>query len=423
MFLTTPRVFYHGRALPVTLPPHWRLLAAAEPRDAPALPDPATAVREIVAHPLGMPPLAEVVSGLAKQRTVIISEDLERPTPVHRLLPPLLAELKRLGIADAAIDVIIGRGTHRLPSPAEVAAKLGPEAVARVRVSVHDPDAADLVELGSTSRGTVVRVNRLVAEAGLIIGIGTANVHYFAGYGGGPKLILPGVCARSTIRQNHVWVRDPQARAGVTTGNPIWEDMLEASRLARYTLAINALPNACGEVHRLFGGEVAAQQEAWIRVFKDIYGVPVPGLADVTIACGYPLEMSLIQSGKAVMMADTVTKPGGAIVLVSACRDGAGPMMYETLRQRPRPEEVIDWIADGRASTTGGTMASRVRRMLESKRLLVVTDGLSPEQLAEMGMEHAPSLEAALAALSGRGPQEAIILPVGGSTFPYLVRE
>jgi nickel-dependent lactate racemase len=415
------RGFFKGQEISFDLPEGWNLLAMAEPKDVPGIADVGAAVRELLANPIGMAPLAEVVKDLPHTKTVIISEDQTRPTPVDEIMVPLLAELNRLGIADDAIDVIIGRGTHRHPDDDEVRAKVGQEAMERLRVSVHQAEADDMVHVGTTSRGTEVHVNRLVAEAALIIGIGTANPHYFAGYGGGAKIVLPGVAARETIKQNHVWIRDPQANAGIMEGNPIWEDMLEAARLARLTFKFDAVLNTHKKVYKLFGGEVEAQQKAAVEALKEVYGVAVPALADVTITSGYPLETNLIQSGKSILLADTITKRGGTIVLISACSDGPGPLMYETLSQRPGAQEVIDWIATGKANTTGGPMASRLRALVESKRLVVVTEGLSAQQLADMEFSYATSAEEAVAELAaGNGQMDAIVLPVGGSTFPYL---
>jgi nickel-dependent lactate racemase len=286
---------------------------------------------------------------------------------------------------------------------------------------VHDPEPDDLVYVGTTSRGTEVRVNPLVAEASLIIGIGTSNPHYFAGYGGGAKIILPGICGRETIKQNHVWARDAKAVAGIREGNPIWEDMLEAARLVGITMKFDTVVNANKEIYQLFGGEVEAQQNAAVECLKSVYGVEVPALADVTITSGYPLETNLIQSGKAILLAETVTKPGGTIVLVSACSDGPGPLIYETLSQHPSAEEVIDWIACGKANTTGGPMASRLRSLVAAKRLVVVSDGLTEQQLADMEFGFAPSLDQAIGKLAAsNGHRDAIVLPVGGSTYAYV---
>ena len=415
------RGFYKGEQFSFDLPEGWNLLAMAEPKDVPGLADVGARVRELLADPIGMPSLAEVIVGLPNTKTVIISEDQTRPSPVYQILEPLWAELNKLGIPDSDIDVIIGRGTHRFTEPDEIRAKIGDKAVDKLRVTVHDPEADDLVFIGKTSRDTEVFVNKLVADASLIIGIGTSNPHYFAGYGGGAKIILPGVCGRETIKQNHVWTRDANAVAGVREGNPIWEDMLEAARLVGITMKFDTVVNAAKEIYALFGGEVEAQQDAAIEALKAVYGVAVPAMADVTITSGYPLETNLIQSGKAILLAETVTKPGGTIVLVSACSDGPGPLVYETLSERPSAQEVIEWIACGKANTTGGPMASRLRALVETKKLIVVSDGLTEQQLTDMEFGFAPDVAKAIADLAGgNGSRDAIVLPVGGSTFPYL---
>jgi nickel-dependent lactate racemase len=413
--------FFKGEAFTFDLPEEWNLLAMAEPKDKPGLADVGEAVRELLAQPIGMAPLADVVKALDHKKTVFISEDQTRPTPVSQILIPTLNELNRMGIPDDEVDVIIGRGTHRLPTDEEILGKLGQEVLDRLSVSVHNADEDDFTHMGTTSRDTAVYVNRLVAEAALVIGIGTINPHYFAGYGGGPKLILPGVCSRETIKQNHVLIRDPKANAGIMEGNPVWEDMLEAARIAKLTFKFDALLNSSKEICSMFGGEVEAQQKAAVEGLKEMYGVAVPAQADVTITSGYPLEVNLIQSGKAILLADTVTKPGGTIVLISSCPSGAGPLMYETLSQRPASDEVVQWIAEGRANTTGGPMASRLRNLVQSKGLVIVTEGLTPEELADMEFGYAPSVDDALKTLAGdNGRRDVIVLPVGGSTFPYL---
>jgi nickel-dependent lactate racemase len=216
-------------------------------------------------------------------------------------------------------------------------------------------------------------------------------------------------------------IREPGTTQGIMEGNPLWEDMLEAARLAGLDMKIDCLLNAETKIYKIFVGEVEAEQREAIAALKSIYGAPVPKLADVTITSGYPLETDLIQSGKSILLADDITREGGTVILISACPDGAGPMMYETLRERPGPDEVVDWIAAGKASTTGGPMASRLRRLLATKGLIVVTEGLTKQQLEDMEMEHAASIEDALVRASKKYPKaEVIVLPIGGSTFPYV---
>jgi len=394
----------------------------AEPKQVPALADVASEVVNAVENPIGSPPLSEMVKRAGTGKVVILSEDQTRPTRTGLIILPLIEHLNELGISAGQIEVIIARGTHREPSQEELQAKLGEEVIKRVRVSVHDPDDPEkLVQMGSTSRGNPCWLNKTYAEAGLKIAIGTVNPHYFAGYSGGPKIILPGVCGRETIKHNHVLIRYEGTVQGNREGNILWEEMLEVARISGLDMKIDALLTPAKEIHKLYAGDVSEAHKAAVRGLLDIYGVPIPRLADVTITSAYPLEINLIQSGKAILLADLVTKPGGTILLLSACNDGAGPLMYETLSQRPAPDQVVDWIAQGKASTTGGPMASRLRKLLQTKKLLLVTEGLTPQQLADMEMDWAPSIGEALEVLGKAYPSaDTLVLPVGGASFPYL---
>ena len=418
----TVKGYYNDQALTFELPEGWTLLTMSEPKDVPPAESVEQLVREGLKNPIGMAPLAEIVSSLQNRTAVIISEDQTRPAPVGEVALPLINELNSLGIDDEHIEVIIGRGTHREITQSELRQKLGDEVPNRVKVSVHDPDdEGNLVNVGTTTRGTPCWANRKVVEAGLKVGIGTINPHYFAGYGGGPKIILPGVSGRDSVRHNHVLMREPNTTQGVTDGNPLWEDMLEAARLVGLDMKIDCLLNAEKKIYKIFVGDVEEAQREAIKGLKEVYGAPVPKQADVTITSAFPLETNMIQSGKSILLADEITRPGGTVILLSACPDGPGPLMYETLSQKPGPEEVVDWIAEGKASTTGGPMASRLRKLLSTKSLLIVTEGLTKEQLADMEIEHATSIEDALAQVAQRySTAEVIVLPVGGSTFPFV---
>jgi nickel-dependent lactate racemase len=413
---------YDNRPLTFELPEGWNLLAMSEPKDVPEAASVEQLVKEGLKNPMGMAPLAQIIGSLDTKSVAIVIEDQTRPAPVGEVALPLINELNALGVVDDKIEVIVGRGTHRPITQDELRQKLGDEVLDRVKVSLHDPDdEANLVKVGTTSRGTPCLANRTFVEAGFTVGIGTINPHYFAGYGGGPKIILPGVSSRETIRHNHVLIRQPGTNQGIMEGNPLWEDMLEAARLVGLDMKIDCLLNAEKKIYQLFIGEVEAAQREAVAALKAVYGAPVPKLADVTITSAFPLETDLIQSGKSILLADDITKDGGMVILLSACPDGAGPVMYETLRERPAPDQVVDWIASGKASTTGGPMASRLRRLLASKSLMVVTEGLTKEQLEDMEMEHAASIEDALARAAKKYPKaDVIVLPNGGSTFPYL---
>jgi len=417
---TQAKGFFRGQAVSFTLPASWKLLAMAEPREGKPSLSLESMVVAALRSPVGMPPLSEILPRPNK-RVVIISDDHTRPTPVGEVLLPLLAELNRLGIRDEDIEVVIAPGTHRTPLEADLRKKLGPEILQRLQVSVHDPDDPNLVHLGTTRRGTPMWCNKIVAEAGLKIGIGLCNPHYFAGYSGGAKIILPGVSGRETARANHTWSSDPNCREGKMKGNPLWEDIVEMARIVGLDMKIDLVMNTEMEVYHVSAGEMEKAQKVATRAVLELYGVSVPQMADVTVTSSYPLEADLIQSGKAVSLADNVTRPGGTIIVLSACCDGAGPLLYETLSQRPEPETIVRWMEEGKASPTGGPMAAKFRSVLKDKRVLLVTDGLPEAKIRDMEMDYASSIGEALHKVSKTHPEaEAIVLPVGGSTFPYL---
>jgi nickel-dependent lactate racemase len=416
---TQGKLYFQGQEIFFDLPDDWNLLAQAEPKDAPALPDLKEAVGEALRSPLGTKPLQDLVPSSGD--VVIISEDQTRPSPIGRVMEPLVEMLNDHGISDDRIKVVIGRGTHRKATAEEIRTKLGAMAE-RLEVTIHDCDDADnLVLMGMTGRDTPVWINRKVAEAGLSIAIGTINPHYFAGYGGGAKLILPGVSGRETIAQNHSMVADEKARQGIMETNPIWEDMLEAARIANLGMKIDLVLNTSKEVHRLFAGEVETVQRAAVKALLAVYGLEVPRMADITLTSGYPLEVNLIQSGKAMLLANEVTREGGAIVLLSALSDGAGPKMYETLSQKPDADTIVQWIREGKTEPTSGPLAAMIRNLLQSKTLMVVSDGMTGQQIEDMDMEYAPSIGEAIEKLKPRFESpDVIISPVGGSTFPFV---
>jgi len=415
--------FFKNEPVTFRLPEGWKLLAMAEPQSVPAAQDINAAVKHAINNPVGMPKLATLFP-LKNPKVAILVDDQTRPTPAHQVLMPLVEVLAGLGVKDEDIEVVMARGTHTPPNEAGIRRKIGDEAYERFRFTMHDPDdESKLTYVGTTSRGNKVYINSVVASAGLVIGIGLCNPHYFAGYGGGPKIVLPGICSRKTIAYNHHMISDPNTVADITKGNPIWEDMLETARLAKLAMKIDVVLNQDQEIYKVFAGEIEAAQAAAIAALKEVFGVPVPKLSDVTITSGYPLESNLIQSGKALLNADIVTKKGGVVILMSACDEGAGPLFYETLSERPAPETVIEWVGNGKASPTGGPMAARVRELLKTKKLIVVTDGVAPEKLADMEMIYAPTVEEALKIAAAHHPNaEVTILPVGGSTLPILPR-
>lgn len=187
-------------------------------------------------------------------------------------------------------------------------------------------------------------------------------------------------------------------------------------------LKLDIVLNTKREIYKVFSGEVERVQKKGVDAFMDVYGISVKRKADITITFSYPLETNFIQSAKAGLIAERVTKPGGTIILLTACLEGIGKMFYEALKDKLRPEEALEWIEKGRISPSGGVVISRLRRLLEGKGVIIVTNRSLKEKIRDMDMEYAPSIQDAISLVSKRYKKapDVIILPIGGLTFPLI---
>jgi lactate racemase len=410
-------VRYNGSDEALELPDSWRVLGIGNPGAVEPLADVGVAVTKALAAPVGMSSLR---SGFAGVRKVVIAvDDQTRPTPAAQVIAALLPDLRAMGIADANVTIVVAKGTHAWPTDQQVRAKVG-AAASGCRTIVHDPDdESGLTLMGTTTRGTPVWINRAVAEADLFIGVGAVVTHYMAGYGGGPKLVLPGVAGRKSIMANHTIARSREAAQARTAGNPLYEDMLEAALIAKLAMKIDVVLDMNNQPVDVVAGAVAAGHQAAIASYNRLFGFPVPVKADVTITSGFPLEIELLQSCKAVLSADLATKDGGAIILFSACTNGVGPGFGEAMRKKPQPAEVWDWVGDGRTTPTGGPMVARVLDVLQTKRVVVVTPKLSADEVRAMGFEYAASGAEALALVASEMPNAGVLVfPSGAAINP-----
>jgi nickel-dependent lactate racemase len=414
------KAYYKGNVMNFSLPTEWTVLGVGEPKETPAIPSLDAVLTKKLENPINTPSIQQLAT--SAQNATIIVDDQTRPTPAHQLLPTILQVLNSANISDGNINLIIGRGTHRAPTDNEIKTKIGNKVYDRIPIEVHDPDNQQaLTYLGVSTLGTPIWINKKVAEADLTIAIGNIAPHYFAGYGGGGKIILPGVSGRKTIVKNHTLIKDPNTIQGKIDGNVVYSDMLEIARKAGLDLKIDVILNMENQIADFSVGEVGAEHAQGIARFNEIYGFRPPRKADITITCGYPLESNLIQSSKAVMSADLITKDKGTIILVSACYDGTGHGLYETLREKPEPEEVIEWIAHGKSLPSGGPVASRTRAILKKKQVVVVTDGVASQKIEDIGMIPYTTLSEAIDDLaSSHKTADVIILPSGSSVNPLI---
>ncbi len=401
-----------------------RVLACKEPGE---LPDQNAAVKQALAHPISSPPLAEIVK--PGERVVIVTSDITRYTGSEIYLPILVEELNRCGIPDKDIEVIIALGIHRKQTADEHRKILGP---IFGRIAVHDHECDDpgqLVDLGRTSSGLPVQVNRRVMEADRVIVTGTVALHYFAGFGGGRKSLVPGVASRETCMATHFAIfnppepggRDPRARTANLDDNPVHQAILEAARMISPDFLLNTVLTPGKRIAAVYCGDLEAAHLAGCRLATELYTVPMEQPADMAVvSCGgHPKDINFIQSHKALDYGVQAVKPGGTVILLAACPDGFGnPTFFDWFRFDDL--DVFEKALRERYEINGQTALATLTKARTWRVILV--SGFTREQTERMGMEKADNLDAALQMAYEHLPADAdvVVIPDGGSILPVV---
>jgi nickel-dependent lactate racemase len=304
--------------------PTRNFLGTIEPKEKSGVPDPRVEVERALREPIGTKQLSEIAK--PGDKVAIVVDDATRVTPTYLMVPPLLDELNKAGVKDEDITVIFGCGTHRAVNPDEMKKLVGEETLKRVRAVNHDCNAKDQVFLGKTSFGTKVYVNKVFANADVKILAGDVDLHYYAGYGGGRKSVLPAVSSAETIQHNHAMLLHPKSRTGVLEGNPVHEDMVEAAKLAKVNFILNIVTNSKLELVQAFAGDLELAFYEGVKLVDEMYKVPIDRRADIVVVSpgGNPLDINLYQAYKGVDNALEAVKRGGVIVLVAECPEGHG---------------------------------------------------------------------------------------------------
>ncbi len=304
-------------------------LGTINPKELAAAPDARAEIERALHEPIGSKKLSEIVKPDSK--IAIVVDDATRHAPSEVMLLPVLTELNAAGVKDESVTVIFGCGTHRSVTDEEAKRLLGEEAYKRVKSISHDCRASDLIHVGNTkTHGNKVFLNRKFAEANVKILLGDVGFHYYAGYGGGRKSVLPAVAGEETIKHNHAMLLNPNARTGILTGNPVHEDMTEAARLAKVDFIVNTISNSKGEIVKAFAGDFEEAFNEAVKAVNDMYRVSVDRRADIVVASpgGYPADMNLFQAYKALDNALEIVKRGGVVILVAECAEGHGNQVF-----------------------------------------------------------------------------------------------
>jgi nickel-dependent lactate racemase len=370
-------------------------------------------VDEALEHPAGTPPLRVMAEG--KKNVVLIASDHTRPVPSRIIVPRLLAEIRR-GSPEADITILVATGCHRETTRTEMEGKFGPEIMKREKILVHDCDSPHMVYLGKLPSGGDIIINRLAVEADLLIAEGFIEPHFFAGFSGGRKSVLPGIASRKTVVYNHnaEFIAHPMARTGVVEGNPIHIDMLYAARKARLDFICNVVINARKEVIYAAAGDCDLAHRRGSEFLLDKCRVDaVP--ADIAISTngGYPLDQNIYQAVKGMTAAEATVKKGGVIIMLAKSNDGHGaPEFHKTFAEEKDLDRMLDtFMKTPKENTRIDQWQSQIfARVLKHAQVIYVSDA-PDEMVRDLHMSPAHSLEEAvkLAEETLGNPQASIV--------------
>ena len=413
--------YKYGRAKMTFELPREQILTEVHIQDFPKIENLETAVLEAIRQPIGSKPLREIVQ--PGQTVAFICNDPTRVANTHLFLPILVKELNDNGIPDQAMRIVFALGTHRLMSHDEMVEAVGADLASRLTMYNSDcQDSAQFDYFGETSFGTPVYLNKYITEVDHVICTGSIVHHFFSGFGGGRKAVLPGVAAYETIRKNHSLMLDPNAILGKLDGNPVYEDQVEGAKLYPPSFLINVVLDEQKNFLKIFAGDfIAAHLEA-CKFVDQVYGVPVPELADIVIAScgGYPKDINIYQLQKTMDNAWCAVKPGGVVIILGECEEGSGSKTYEdTMLKFPSPEAVEANLRQN--FQIGAHKAYAVTRLMKRADFILVS-ALDKQLAKQLLFTAVDSVDEALELAKAKvGNQPKItLMPQGSLTVPLV---
>lgn len=426
------KLAYGKHGLMLDLPDDWNV-TVIEPRYVPGLPDPAGAMRTALQSPIGTRPLAEIVR--PGDHVGIVFSDITRATPHGLILPAVLAELR--DVPKEQITLCCALGTHRPNTPDELRsmfAMAGTPEMAEELLSSYqivqndafDPDTQQ--HMGVTARKHDIWLNRAIAACDVKVLTGFIEPHFFAGFSGGGKALMPGMAGQRTVLGNHDagMIADPNATWGITQGNPIWEEVMEVAHCVGGVFLVNVTLNKDKELTGVFAGDLDAAHAAGCSFVQQTAMAPVTAPYDIVITTnsGYPLDLNLYQAVKGMSAAAKVVKPGGAIICAAECWDGIPEhgLYGQLLRDAESPQQLLD-----RIMTPGFLRQDQWQAQIQAQIQLkadvyVYADYLSDAQIRESLLLPCRDIAATVAALRAHYGADCSIcvLPEGPQTIPFI---
>ena len=396
-----------------------------EPVFVPGVPDPAASLRQALRSPLGSPALRDLVS--PSDRVGIVFSDITRPTPHRWILPAVLGELPHLAAEN--ITLFNALGTHRPNTETELREMLGDDIFESHRIVPNNAfDPSTQVHVGRSSFGHEIWINRDLFECDVKILTGFIEPHFFAGFSGDGKAIMPGMAGQRTVLGNHDagMIADPNATWGITHGNPIWEEVHEVALRAGRIFLMNVTLNKEKQITGVFAGDLDTAHAAGCAFVKRTAMAAVPRAFDIVITTnsGYPLDLNLYQAVKGMSAGAQVVRPGGSIIIAAECWDGIPEhgLYGRLLREAKSPQELLDRICSP-GFLEQDQWEAQVQAQIQLKAdVYVYSDHLSDEQIHSALLKPSRSIEATVFELLKKyGPQASIcVLPEGPQTIPYI---
>ncbi|MBQ4361917.1 MAG: nickel-dependent lactate racemase [Lachnospiraceae bacterium] len=376
----------------------------------------ADAVDYALENPIGSDRLGAMVK--PGQKIAIITSDISRPLPSYDVLPSVLKELEAAGIPDEDITVVFALGSHRTQTDEERRKLAGDYAFDKVRCIDSDPE--DCILMGTSSNGTPFAITRSVAEADFRIALGNIEFHYFAGYSGGVKALMPGVSTPEAIQANHSLMVSPDACAGKLEGNPVRQDLEEALEYCPIHYIVNAVLDEHKHIVYAVAGDVIKAHRVGCKYLDKMYRKPIPKRADIVLVSqgGAPKDANLYQTQKALDNSKHAVADGGTIIVIGACNEGLGSAKFEEwLVGSEKAHDMVERI--GRDFQLGGHKAAAIGMVLDRANIDLVSE-MDDDFVRSIFLNPQPSAQAAFdEAMDKYGPDATVIaMPFGGATLP-----
>ncbi|WP_411677014.1 nickel-dependent lactate racemase [Caproicibacter sp.] len=358
-------------------------------------------VRAAMDHPIDSPRLRELAAG--KKTCTVILSDHTRPVPSKHIVPAMLKELRE-GNPEIDVTLLVATGYHRPSSKEELVAKLGSEIVEKEKIVIHDSrDASANVQIGVLPSGAACVVDKAAVETDLLVAEGFIEPHFFAGFSGGRKSVLPGVCDQVTVLGNHCskFIASPCARTGVLDGNPLHKDMLAAGKMANLAYIVNVIIDENKRVVAAFAGNFITAHRRGCDLLLKYCQVKPEQRGDIVISSngGYPLDQNIYQSVKGLTAAEAAAAPGAVLIMVSACGDGhGGESFYHALKDCVSPQKLMEQILTTPQDRTKPDQweFQILCRVLCKHHVIYVTNPEQKKTIEEMKMAWAPDVDTAL---------------------------